>query len=479
VRLVLNTSDIITELVAKITSIVGNDRLTVHDTDRVLNAHDAWTLSEAKLRAGELLPLADVVVYPESTQEVSEILKVCNELKIPVIPVSGGAGTCGGTLPIYGGVQLDLKRMDKILRIDHESMLVTVQAGVVGIDLEEAVNELGYITGHTPTSDRASCVGGFVATRSGGSMSSLYGKIEDMTLGLQVVLANGSIIDCKSVPRHSVGPDLKQLFIGSEGTLGVITEVTLRLFPKPEMRRFRSLTFPDVKTGLTAIRMIFRTGILPSIVRLYDPEDTAMHVSTHFDVLEGDCILHLGFDGTPDQVEMDEIKSVNICLENGAQDFGEAPSRRWWEHRYDMYYPNKFLTGGFAVTDTIDIVATYDKLENVYHAMKEVMEAQDAVVMSHFSHMYPNGGSIYMIFFSSQPDAETAWAVYKRIWDEGVAACLREGGTMSHQHGVGLTRTTYTEPELGSSFQVLQQIKDVLDPNGIMNPGKLGLGVRK
>lgn len=475
----MNTSDSKNELVTKLVSIVGNDRLTIHDTDRVLNAHDAWPLSTAQLRAGELLPLANVVVFPESTEEVSDILKVCNKLKVPVIPVGGGAGSCGGTLPIYGGVQLDLKRMDKILRIDHESMLVTVQAGVVGIDLEEAVNEHGYITGHTPTSDRASCVGGFVATRSGGSMSSLYGKIEDLTLGLQVVLANGSIIDCKSVPRHSVGPDLRQLFIGSEGTLGVITEVTLRLFPKPEMRSFRSLTFPDIKTGLTAIRMIFRAGILPSVVRLYDPEDTAMFVSSHFEIPEGDCILNLAFDGSHNQVEMDETKSVNICLENGAQDFGDGPSRRWWKHRYDMYYPTKFTTGGFAISDMIDIVATYDKLENVYYAMKEVMEAQDAVVMSHFSHMYPNGGSIYMIFFTSQPDAESAWAVYKRIWDEGVAACLREGGTMSHQHGVGLSRSTYTEDELGSSFQVLRHIKDVLDPNGIMNPGKLGLGVRK
>ncbi len=176
---------------------------------------------------------------------------------------------------------------------------------------------------------------------------------------------------------------------------------------------------------------------------------------------------------------MDETISVNFCLDNVSQDFGDGPSRRWWEHRYDMYYPNKLTTGGFAITDTIDIVATYDKLENVYHAMKEAMEAQDAIVMSHFSHMYQNGGSIYMIFFSSQPDAETAWAVYKSIWDEGVAACLREGGTMSHQHGVGLTRSTYTEDELGSSFHILQQIKDSLDPNGIMNPGKLGLGVRK
>ncbi|MHA1637155.1 MAG: FAD-binding oxidoreductase [Candidatus Thorarchaeota archaeon] len=463
-------------LVKKLELIVGSDNITAHETDRVLNAHDAWPLSEAKIRAGEILPLADAVAFPTSTEEVAEILKICNEMKIPVTPVGGGAGTCGGTLSIYGGLQLDLKRMDKILRIDHESMLVTVQAGVVGIDLEESVNKLGYTTGHTPTSDRASCVGGFVATRSGGSTSSLYGKIEDMTLGLQVVVANGSIIDCKSVPRHSVGPDIRQLFIGSEGTLGVITEVTLRLFPKPEMRRFRSMTFPDVKTGLTAIRMIFRNGILPSIVRLYDPEDTAMHVASHFEVPEGDCILHLAFDGRREQVEIDEIKSVNICLENGAQDYGEAPSRRWWEHRYDMYYPNKFTTGGFAIGDTIDIVATYDKLENVYHAMKEVMEAQDAVVMSHFSHMYPNGGSIYMIFFTSQPDAETAWAVYKRIWDEGVAACLKEGGTMSHQHGVGLSRSTYTEDELGSSFQILKQIKETLDPNGIMNPGKLGLG---
>jgi len=471
-------SKVKTKLVKRIESIVGNDNVTTQATDAILNAHDAWPLSEAKIRAGEALPLADLIVFPVSTEEVSQVLVIANEMKIPVTPVGGGAGTCGGTLPIYGGMQLDLKRMDKILSIDHESLLVTVQSGVVGIDLEEAVNRHGYTMGHTPTSLRASNVGGFIATRSGGSLSSLYGKIEDLTLGLEVVLADGSVISTKAVPRHSVGPDLRQLFIGSEGTLGVITEATLRMFPIPEERRFRSMAFRDVHSGLVAIRQIFR-HTTPSLVRLYDPVDTAMFVANHFDVDDGDCMLMLGFDGTSAENDMAEAKSVEICLSNGAKDYGEGPSKRWWEHRYDMYYPSSFTTSGYAIGDTIDIVATYDKLENVYHAMKAAMEAHDAIVLSHFSHMYQNGGSIYMIFYTNQPNAETAWATYRRIWDDGVAACLREGGTMSHQHGVGLSRTTYTEGEMGSAFDVLKRIKKVLDPNGIMNPGKLGLGVRK
>jgi len=467
------------KLYDRLVSIVGEEHVTQQETDRVLNAHDCWPLSEAKIRAGELLPLADMIVFPASSEEVSQILIVANDLEIPVIPVGGGAGTCGGTLAIYGGIQLDLKRMVKIFDIDHESMTVKVEAGVMGIDLEEEVNRHGYTMGHTPTSLRASNVGGFIATRSGGSLSSLYGKIEDLTLGLQVVLPDGSIVECKSVPRHSVGPDLRQLFIGSEGVLGIITEATLRLFLIPEERRFRSFSFPDVHSGLEAIRNIFRIEITPSIVRLYDPEDAAMAFSMHFEFEEGHCMLLLGFDGDVAQNDIDEGKSVKICNDCGGTDHGEAPAKRWWGHRYDMYYPSRLTTSGFAIGDTIDIVATYDKLENVYHAMKEAMEAHDVIVMSHFSHMYQNGGSIYMIFFSSQPDAETAWATYKKVWDDGVAACLREGGTMSHQHGVGLTRSTYTEDELGSSFHVLKQIKDVLDPKGIMNPGKLGLGVRK
>jgi len=461
----------------RISKIVGPENITQLETDKILNAHDAWPLSEAKIRAGEILPLADLIVYPETVDHISKILVVANELKIPVIPVGGGAGTCGGTLPIYGGIQLDLKRLDKIIEIDQISMLVRVQAGVIGIDLEEEVNRLGYTTGHTPTSLRASNIGGFIATRSGGSMSSLYGKIEDLTLGLQVVLPDGSIIESKAVPRHSVGPDLRQVFIGSEGTLGIITEATLRLFPIPEERRFRSISFPDVHSGLEAIRKIFRAGILPSVVRFYDPEDAALSFSMHFEFEEGHCMLLLAYDGPPRKIDIDEEQSVQICLELGGVDHGEGPSKRWWEHRYDMYYPTRLTTGGYAIGDTIDIVATYDKLENVYYAMKEAMEAEDAVVMSHFSHMYQNGGSIYMIFFTSQPDAETAWRTYRNIWDAGVAACHREGGTMSHQHGVGLSRSTYTENELGSSFNVLKRIKEVLDPNNIMNPGKLGLGV--
>ncbi|UCE09632.1 MAG: FAD-binding oxidoreductase [Candidatus Thorarchaeota archaeon] len=463
----------------RLASIVGSDNVTLLETDAVLNAHDAWPLSEAKIRTGELLPIADVIVFPETAQEVAEILAVASEMEVPVVPVGGGAGTCGGTLPIYGGIQLDLKRMDKILHIDEKSMLVRVQAGVIGIELEEEVNRLGYTTGHTPTSLRASNVGGFIATRSGGSMSSLYGKIEDLTLGLEVVLPNSKIIRMKPMPRHSVGPDLRQLFIGSEGTLGVITEATLRLFPRPELRRFRSMAFPDVHRGLEAIRRIFRDGITPSVVRLYDPEDTAISMSNHFEIQDGDCMLLLAFDGLREIVALDEEKAVKICLEHGAKDYGEGPSKRWWEHRYDMYYPTELTTSGFSIGDTIDIVAPYDKLETVYYSMKAAMEKHDAFVMSHFSHMYQNGGSIYMIFFTSQRDAKTAWEVYKRIWDDGVAACLREGGTMSHQHGVGLSRSTYTEDELGSAFLVLKMIKAILDPIGIMNPGKLGLGVKE
>jgi len=456
--------------------IVGSENVSIHETDMVLNSVDAWPLSEAKIRAGEMLPLADIVVFPNSTEEVSEILKIANKHKIPLVPVGGGAGTCGGTLPIYGGIQLDLKRMDKILEIDHESLTVRAQAGIIGIDLDEDVLRHGYITGHTPTSLRASNLGGFIATRSGGSMSSLYGKIEDLTLGLQVVLPNGTIIELKAVPRHSVGPDLKQLFIGSEGTLGIITEATLRLFKIPEKRSFRSMCFKDVKSGLAAIREIFHSSINPSIVRLYDSEDTAMAMSNHFDIDEGDCMLLLAFDGRKDEVDLDERDSSEICLKHGARDYGEGPSERWWNHRYDMYYPTKYTTAGFSIGDTIDIVATYDKLENVYWAMKEAMEAHDVVVMSHFSHMYPNGGSIYMIFFLSAPDAESAWEKYKLVWDDGISACHREGGIMSHQHGVGLSRSNYNEGEWGPAFDVLRQIKRMLDPNGIMNPGKMGFG---
>jgi alkyldihydroxyacetonephosphate synthase len=462
----------------RLVDIVGEEHVHEQETDLLLNAHDAWPLAEAKIRAGEILPLADLVVFPSSVDEVSRILKTAGELEVPVTPVGGGAGTCGGTVPIYGGIQLDLKRMSRIYEMDSKSMTVRVQAGVVGIDLEETVNREGYTTGHTPTSLRASNVGGFIATRSGGSMSSLYGKIEDLTLGLQVVLPDGSTIECKAVPRHSVGPDLKQLFIGSEGTLGVITEATLRLFPIPETRRFRAYTFSDVHSGLEAIRFIFRAGVLPSVVRLYDPEDAALSFSMHFEFVEGHCMLLLAFDGASEKVEFEERVSHEICVESGGTDQGEGPSKRWWEHRYDMYYPTKLTTAGYAIGDTIDIVATYDKLEDVYNSMKEAMEKHAAVVMSHFSHMYPNGGSIYMIFFTSQPDAETAWHNYKTIWDVGIKACLEHGGTMSHQHGVGLSRSTYTEDELGSSFSVLKAIKEVLDPKGIMNPGKLGLGVK-
>lgn len=467
------------QLYTRLVDVVTSEHVHEQETDLVLNAHDAWPLAAAKIRAGEILPLADFVVFPRTAQEVAQILALANDLEVPVTPVGGGAGSCGGTVPIYGGIQLDLKRMSSILHFDEVSMVVTVEAGVVGIDLEEYLNRLGYTTGHTPTSLRASCIGGFIATRSGGSMSSLYGKIEDLTLGLEVVLPDGTIVNTKPVPRHSVGPDMKQLFIGSEGTLGVITKADLRVFPLPETRRFRSYTFEDVSASLEVIRQIFRAGIQPSIVRLYDPEDAAMSFSMHFEIEEGHCVLLLAYDGEDEITALQEKKVHSICTKAGGNDLGEGAAKRWWEHRYDMYYPTSLTTSGFAIGDTIDIVATYDKLENVYRAMKEAMEEHASVVMSHFSHMYPNGGSIYMIFFMAEADAETSWRTYEKIWEVAIEACHREGGIMSHQHGVGLSRSSFTEAELGSSFKVLQDIKTTLDPKGIMNPGKLGMGVRK
>ena len=467
------------ELYSRLVSVVGQENVHRLETDLVLNAHDAWPLAAAKIRAGEMLPMADFIVFPRSTEEVSQVLTIANELQVPVTPVGGGAGSCGGTVPVFGGIQLDLKRMTGILAFDEESMLVTVEAGVVGIDLEEYLNRYGYTTGHTPTSLRASCIGGFIATRSGGSMSSLYGKIEDLTLGLQVVLADGSVVDTKAVPRHSVGPDLKQLFIGSEGTLGVITKATLRVFPIPDARTFRSYTFVDVSASLKAIKKIFRSGIKPSIVRLYDPEDAAMSFSMHFEFDEGHCMLLLAYDGDHEAIALQDRKAHQICIDAGGTDRGEGPAKRWWEHRYDMYYPTSLTTSVYAIGDTIDIVATYDKLEHVYRAMKEAMEEHASVVMSHFSHMYENGGSIYMIFFMAEADAETSWKTYEKIWEVAIEACHREGGIMSHQHGVGLSRSSFTEAELGSSFRVMEDIKKALDPKGIMNPGKLGLGVKK
>jgi len=474
----------ISDLKSDLSSLIGSENVSIEETIRLVYARDCFPLTLLQFREPGIMerPQPDVVVWPRSADDVAKILKYANENQIPVIPHGGGGGVNGGTIPLTGGIMLDLQKLKKIIEINEESFYVTAQAGVIGQHLEDALNQRGFTYGHLPSSLTMSTIGGFAANRSAGALSSKYGKIEDMVMDLEVVLPSGEIIhtNATKAPRKAIGPDLTQLFIGSEGCLGVITEVTVKIFPLPEIREFLGFLFPTLHSGFEAVHDIFRTSIRPSLVRLYESVEARMVYKIQ-DIKKEEAYLTLAFDGYENTKEITMLEKKichDICTKHGARDMGEEGGRIWFENRLNMYYPNKQYYQAHVLADTIDVVTTFDNLENLFYKMKEAIQQKKINVMAHWSHFYPEGGSMYLIFVMIQKNKDhKAEILYKEAWENGLKACIEAGGVLSHHHGVGIFKGSFMPRQLGPAFDLLKTLKSTLDPNNIMNPGKLGFPI--
>ncbi len=463
-------------------AIVGVDRVSTSDTDRVIYSVDSFWLPQMWHDRGVRTLTPDVIVHPGSTEEIAAILTLANRDRVPVVPWGGGSGTQGGALPIHGGILLDVKRLNRILAIDETSLTLRAQAGVNGGQLEWALNERGLTLPHYPASANGATLGGYLAPRGSGTISTKYGKAEDLVMSLEVVLANGTILRTPDVPNHASGPDFMRLFLGSEGTLGVITEATMRIARLPETRLFRALLFKDVATGLEAGRRLMVQRLDPLVIRMYDPHSTASLVKKVLGYELDGAYMILGFDGWADIASRQETRALAICAELGARDLGREPGERWWNHRYDFYYP----PFGFhlpAMYGTVETVATFSGIERIYHAKKAAIEGTFGSIgvqyIGHFSHWFPWGASLYDRFVLQDVprDPGEAQALHDRIWDVAVRTSLAHGGMINEHHGVGLKLHRFMRAQYGAAWPLLQSLKRALDPNGIMNPGKVGFEV--
>lgn len=456
---------------------LGKENVSAAEVDKICYSRDAWPLRLIRLGRLVLESQPDLIVWPQSVEQIQKIVQLANQERIPLIPVSGAGGVVGGILAITGGIIIDVKKMNRVLDLDEDSLTITVEPGILGQELEEYLEAKGYTTGHFPSSIYSSALGGFAAARSAGVLSSKYGKIEDMITGLEVVLPNGGLFRTKAVPRSSMGPDLKHLFIGSEGSYGIITELTLRISPLPQATQFASFLFSDLTTGMNAVKQIFRHDLKPALIRLYDENETRFVLGRFKSPPEGSCVLNLMYSATKDLVRIEKRIVSKICLELGSEDLGPGPSKHWWKNRFDLYYPSSLNMGPGMLYDVLDVAASYANLEKMYWAMREAIEATGMSTMSHFSHFYPDGGNIYVIFIGHESTPEEVETKYEQVWNVGLEAAHKAGGTLSHQHGVGLLKAPWMPKEHGSEgFALLQAIKQYLDPKNIMNPGKLGLG---
>lgn len=474
-------------IIDELRNVLGSQGVITEAGARDVYSLDVWCPGMMRIDRGQLLRYPKCIVFPESTTHVSEILKIAWSYSIPIVPRGGGAGDAGGAVPLLGGIVVDMKRMDNIKNLDEISLAVTCQTGLLQVDLEEYLNERGYTLNHLPASLYCSTVGGFLSTRGSGVLSSKYGKIENMVLSMEVVLPDGTVIRTPPVPQHSAGPDLNRLFIGAEGTLGVITEVTLQVHHLPADRRFRAYIFRDLRTALEAGRRIMTSGLQPCVIRTYDREDTRVMVKDVLGIEREDIggYMIIGFDGQfREIVEMQEQQAMRICEELGGEDLGREPGERWWSHRYDFYYPPHTLESKHYLYGVIDTIATYRDIERVYYAMKEAIQDKFACYNihfgGHFSHWYEWGVAFYPNFIVHEPptDPDVALSLYNDIFETGVQAAIANGGVLNEHHGIGVKLGRLMRAQYGEEgFKVLQAIKRALDPKNIMNPGKMGFEI--
>lgn len=441
---------------------------SVDPDERAEHGRDWWPLSLASTNRGAVPHWPGVVVSPRSTAEVRDAVRVATRFGLAVTAQGGRSGVLGGAVAPTGGVALDLTGLDRILELDRTSGTVSLEAGVFGPDLERAVNAEGFTVGHFPQSFELATVGGWLACRGAGQYSNRYGKIEDIVRGLTVVLASGDVVAVGGRgPRQAVGPDLVQLFVGSEGSFGIITEATLVMRPLPVHERRRALRVADFDTGMDLCRRILQRDAHPAVLRLYDETESRRN----FDV--DDCVLIVLDEGEP--LIVDAVMAVVDDTTRGVTPLDELVVARWLEHRNDVSALAPLWASGIVV-DTIEVSGPWSRLGAMRTSVLDALRSNESTIVAsvHQSHAYVDGACLYFTF-AGQPSGDPA-VYYRAAWDAATTAVLDGGGALSHHHGVGRNRSRFVHRALGDGFDVLRALKAVLDPSDAMNPGVLGLG---
>lgn len=473
--------------------IVGKDNVLLDDISRASHAYGKCYTDLLNLRVGNIPTPPDVVITPKNTDDVISIVTLCNQNGIAITPFGGHSSVTRGVETPKGGVSLDLtKHLNKVLVVNETNTTATVQAGMYGPALEEFLNTKGFSCGHFPQSFEYSTIGGWVAAKGAGQASTGYGKIDHMILALKVVTPAG-VIETKCYPASAQGWDLHQLFAGSEGTLGVIVEITIKIRKYlPQNTAFTSFAFKDFTSAVEAMRVTMQSGIgFPHLFRISDPEETEIAFTTKgFDGTIADkllnmlgyksgkrCLMFVAVEGSKSYARQ-VIKSVKrVSKKYGGFAIGGKPTKKWLEQRYSSAYLRDPLMDLGIMTDTLETAVMWDNLIPVWNAVREYLKARPkTVVMVHISHVYENGANLYFTFLSPMKigDEMNDYLLYHKGLFDTINA---HGGSLSHHHGVGRTLAPWMADQLGpENLGLMQAIKNHLDPKGIMNPGgTLGL----
>ncbi|MGA9313062.1 MAG: FAD-binding oxidoreductase [Solirubrobacteraceae bacterium] len=493
----LEASSISTNALANLREILGEAHVRDDHSDRVLHAAGKGYPDLVRLRAGGPLGAPDAVLYPSTREQLRALLSLCARESLAVVPFGGGTSVVGGVEPLRGShravVALDTGRLTSILELDECSRMVTVQAGARARELEDWLSARGLTLGHFPQSFEYVSLGGCAATRSAGQASSGYGRFERMVHGLRMVAPAGDI-ELSAFPASAAGPGVRELAIGSEGTLGVIDELTLRVRRAPAARIYEGVFFESLEAGIHAFRELAQKRLTPEVARLSDEQETRMSLALAgsggakgrlgraylgMRGYGGGCLAILGFEGDPAELGVRRAAAIEIVRAAGGLRVGRSPGRAWLASRYSApYLRDELLTHGVLV-ETLETATRWSNVQQLHRcvagAIEGALRAQGtpALVMCHVSHLYETGASLYFTFVARQRTGEEIgqWQAAKAA---ASAAIVEGGGTITHHHAVGRDHAPWMEQEIGgTAVSALRALKSELDPAGIMNPGKL------
>ncbi|EHP42732.1 alkyldihydroxyacetonephosphate synthase [Cupriavidus basilensis OR16] len=451
---------------------VADEVLT--DTGSVVAwTRDWWAGSMMTETAGRPATPQAVIVRVSTIGQIQAVMRIAHAAAIPVTVSAGRSNVTGAALPVRGGIVLDVCELNKVLGFDRESQIVEVEAGLFGDVFEQTIQrDYGMTMGHWPSSFAISTVGGWVACRGAGQLSTRYGKIEDMVFGMDVVLADGTLISVGGYSRAALGSDLQQLFIGSEGTLGVIVRVRLKLHRLPDYGRAIAYGFKTFAVGLEACREIMQRGANPAALRLYDKLESRVQFN-----LPDTNVLLIADEGAREMVDAVMAISEGVCKALGEALDSEAIFERWLDTRYlTGKSAEGFKRGPGFVADTLEMSGPWSDLPAIYTDVVNAINAVPGTLAgsAHQSHAYVDGACLYFSL-RGEVDVENRARWYRQAWDAANAVLIKYNAALSHHHGIGLLRAPYMRESLGSAFPVLMAVKKALDPKNILNPGKLGL----
>lgn len=470
-------------LAQRLIQLLGAEKVVPEAEARQQYANDQYWYAIAAAAASQPLSRPDVAVKPTSVEEVAAVVRLANELKVPLTPWGGGSGVQGAANADRGGIVMDLRDMNRIRELDEKSLTCVVEAGKACRDFEHELNQKGYSFTHYPASTEWATIGGSIGARGSGVLSTKYGKIEDHVVNIEFVTPTGEVVHTPSVPRHAAGPEITQLQVGAEGTLGIITAASIKLHLVPKKRVFGVFSFADLRDGIEAGRRIMITGLKPPVIRLYDDYAASHSLSRAVEVDLQHPTMVLMFDGEyPELVELEAKLAFDICRQLNGQEQPASIAETWWNRRYVFYYP-PYAPELPSVWGTVDVVADYKHIEAVYYATTEAMRAAcppeyNLQLTTHLSHWYEWGSMIYArMKIPVGPDTlEAAKALHDRVFYAGVEASMKAGAVLNDHHGVGLRLAPYMHAQYDDAgMKFLSDIKRAVDPNNILCPGKLQL----